>query len=180
MAIRRFAGGLILTLALSTALAADPPPTVVIGTPPQPAWQQLSAQQKLVLAPLVKDWDKMENLRKRKWLGIAERFPAMNSDQQARIQQRMREWASLTPEQRAKVRDTYKDFTQLPDEQKRVVREKWGAYSSLPPEERQRVRENNKSSRLLTPPAQPPVTEGATGDNSVSPLTSTSNPQSKP
>lgn len=168
MAIRRLAGGVILALALGVAeAAAEPPPTAVIGTPPQPAWQQLSPQQKTILAPLAKDWDKMENIRKRKWLGIVERYPAMTADQQSRMQERMREWATLTPEQRAKVRDTYKDFTQLPAEQKRVVREKWEAYSNLPSDEKQRLRETSKSSRLLAPsssadaPADPAAAETA-------------------
>lgn len=173
MAIRRLAGGVILTLALSIAnAAAEPPTTAVIGTPPQPSWQQLTPQQKATLAPLAKDWDKLENIRKRKWLGIAERYPGMSADQQARMQERMREWAALTPEQRSKVRDTYKDFTQLPAEQKRVVREKWEAYSNLPSDEKQRLRETSKSSRLLTPPAPPPAAaETTAADTSETPAT---------
>lgn len=170
MAIRRFTGGVILALALNiTHAVAEPPTTAVIGTPPQPAWQQLTPQQKTILAPLAKNWDKLENISKRKWLGIADRYPAMTGDQQARIQERMREWASLTPEQRSKVRDTYKDFTQLPAEQKRVVREKWEAYSNLPSDQKQRVRETSKSSRLLAPPAAPDTAGDTAGDATTPP-----------
>ena len=77
------------------------------------------------------------------------------------MQDRMREWANLTPEQRAKVRDTYKEFNQLPSEQKQTVKQKWEAYSNLPHEEKQRVRQEGKSSQLLTPPpvVEPPVVE---------------------
>jgi hypothetical protein len=153
MAKRRHIGGLILSLALAGPLAAQPPTTAVIGTPPQPGWSQLGAQQKTVLAPLAGEWDKMENIRRKKWLGIAERYPTMSQDEQRRMQERMREWAGLTPEQRAKARDIYKDFNQLPTEQKQAVKQKWEAYSNLPPEEKQRVRQEGKSSRLLTPPA---------------------------
>jgi len=110
---------LILALGLTAAIAAEPPTTAIIGTPPQPGWNQLSAQQKTVLAPLAKNWDGMENIRKKKWLGIAERYPAMNPNEQQRMQDRMREWASLSPSERNKVRDTYKDFNQLPSEQNR-------------------------------------------------------------
>jgi hypothetical protein len=159
MVKRRHIGGLILCFALAGPLAAEPPTTAVIGTPPQPGWSQLGTQQKAVLAPLAGEWDKMENIRRKKWLGIAERYPTMSQDEQRRMQERMREWASLTPEQRAKARDIYKDFNQLPTEQKQAVKQKWEAYSNLPPEERQRVRQEGKSSRLLTPPAAetPPV-----------------------
>ncbi len=147
---------MILALSLNFSIAAEPPTTAVIGTPPQPAWSQLGAQLKGILAPLSKDWDSMENIRKKKWLGIAERYPSMKPDEQQRMQDRMREWAALSPSERSKVRDTYKDFTQLPAEQKQVVKQKWEAYSNLPPEERQRIRETGKSSKLLAP--QPAAT----------------------
>lgn len=141
-------------MALAASVIAAPPTTAVIGTPPQPNWVQLSAPQILILAPLAKDWDKMENIRKKKWLGIAERYPAMSQSEQQRMQQRMREWATLTPEQRTKVRDTYKDFKQLPPDQKKLVRQKWEAYSHLPADEKQRLRETGKSTQLLATPAE--------------------------
>ena len=155
MAKRRYIGGVILCLALSTSIAAEPPTTAVIGTPPQAVWSQLNAQQKTILAPLAGEWDKMENIRRKKWLGIAERYPTMKPDEQRRIQDRMREWASLTPEQRAKVRNSYKEFNQLPSEQKQAVKQKWEAYSNLPPDEKQRVRQSGKSAQLLAPPPEP-------------------------
>ncbi len=164
MAIRRLVGGLILAASLNLSIAAEPPTTAIIGTPPQPGWGQLSQQQKNILAPLSKDWDSLENIRKKKWLGIADRFPAMKPDEQQRMQDRMREWASLSPAERAKVRDTYKDFKQLPAEQKQVVKQKWEAYSNLPAEEKQRLRETGKSSKLLAPP--PATTPENTGQPS--------------
>jgi hypothetical protein len=155
MVKRRLLGGIILCFSLTTVVAVEPPTSAIIGTPPQPGWIQLSAQQKDILAPLAKDWDGMENIRKKKWLGIADRYPNMKQDEQQRMQYRMREWANLTPEQRAKVRSSYKDFNQLPPEQKQVVKQKWNAYTNLPPEQQQRLRENSKSSKLLAPPTDP-------------------------
>ena len=152
MAKRRLLGGVILCFALTTVIAVEPPTTAIIGTPPQPGWSQLNPQQKQTLAPLSGDWDKMDNIRKKKWLGIADRYPGMKEAEQRRIQDRMREWADLTPEQRAKVRNSYKDFNQLPPEQKQLIKQKWDAYSNLPPEQQQRLREGGKSSKLLTPP----------------------------
>lgn len=151
MAKRRFIGGVILALALTAPVIAEPPTTVVIGTLPQPAWNTLNPVQKSILAPLAADWNSMENLPRKKWLGIAERYPTMKPDEQRRLQERMREWASLTPEQRSKVRGTYKDFNQLPPEQKAVVKQKWEAYSNLPSGEKQRIRESGKSGKLLQP-----------------------------
>ncbi|MCK6411881.1 MAG: DUF3106 domain-containing protein [Azonexus sp.] len=157
MVNRRFLGRLTLLLALSLPAQAQVPATAVIGTPPQPGWSQLTAPQKAVLAPLARDWDGLDNIQRRKWLGIVERYPGMKPEEQQRMQERMREWAALTPEQRAKVRGTYKDFKQLPVEQKQVVKQKWEAYTSLPSEERQKIRESGRSAKLLAPPPAPVV-----------------------
>lgn len=113
----------------------------------------MSTEQKIILAPLAKDWDQMENIRRKKWIGIAERFPKMSADEQKRVQQRMREWAALSPEQRAKVRDSYKEFNQLPAEKKQVLKQKWETYSNLPEEEKQRIKQGKPATTAETLPA---------------------------
>lgn len=110
----------------------------------------------------------MESVRKKKWLGIADRYPTMKASEQARMQDRMREWVRMTPDQRSKVRDSYKDFNQLPAEQKQTVKEKWKAYLSLSAEERQRLREAGKSAQLLAP--------APTTSEAISPATPTETP----
>ena len=166
MATRRLIAGLAISLALAGPLQADPPTTAILGTPPQPGWSLLSTQQKIILAPLAGDWDQMENIRRKKWLGIAERFPKMTGDEQARVQERMREWASLTPAQRAKVRDSYKEFNQLDTEKKLAVKKKWEAYSNLSEEEKIRVRQLRASPSTR---AQPEISKPA--DVSTAPVT---------
>lgn len=178
MATRRLIAGLAISLALAGPLQAQAPTTVIIGTPPQPGWSLLSTQQKIILAPLVGDWDQMENIRRKKWLGIAERFPKMTPEEQARVQERMREWVALTPAQRAKVRDSYKEFNQLDADKKLAVKKKWEAYSNLSEEEKVRARQpkappteaastistaNTTSTVTTTPDAttSPPSTETA-------------------
>lgn len=138
---KRLLGGIALCACLALNAQADTPTTTILGTPPQPAWSQLSSAQKATLAPLVNDWDKMENYRRKKWLGIADRYGKMSPDEQARVQQRMREWVAMTPQQREKVRDSYKEFRQLPPETKQTVKEKWETYSSLPEEEKARIKQ---------------------------------------
>ena len=89
MVKRRYLGGVILCLALiAPPVLADLPTTVLIGTLPQPAWSQLTTQQKIILAPLANEWEGMENVRKKKWLGIADRYPSMKPDEQLRTQER--------------------------------------------------------------------------------------------
>ena len=56
------------TLACSTSLLAAPPMTA-------PAWNDLTPEQQRTLAPLAKEWRDLPDERKRKWVGIADRFP---------------------------------------------------------------------------------------------------------
>lgn len=141
---RRFIAGLILGLSLSGAVYAQAPTTAVIGTPPQPGWSLLSTQQKIILAPLSKDWDEMENIRRKKWLGIAERFPKMTAEEQKKVQERMHDWASLTPAQRTKARDSFKEFSQLSPEKKLAAKQKWESYSNLSAEDKEKVKQTGK------------------------------------
>ena len=43
----------------------------------QPAWEELKPQQKEALAPLAQEWNGMDPAKKKKWLGIAQRYPHM-------------------------------------------------------------------------------------------------------
>jgi len=167
MAKRRFIAGLIACLALSGPLQASPPTTAILGTPPQPNWSLLSTQQKIILAPLAGEWDQMENIRRKKWLGIADRFSTMSPEEKARIQQRMHEWAALTPDKRAKIRDSYKEFSQLPPEKRLAVKQKWETYSGLPDEEKQRVRQSGKLEKSGSPDNRPSTTSQPTETSST-------------
>ncbi len=173
MAKKQLAGAIALWALVSAQAWADPPTTAVIGTPPQPSWSQLTVDQKVVLAPLGNEWDHMENIRRKKWLLIAERFNKMKPEEQRRVQDRMREWALMTPEQRAKVRDSYKEFAQLPPEQKQAVKEKWATYSSLPEEEKARVRQGAKPAVTPLPPAAEPPVAGPASPSATPPAAET-------
>lgn len=111
----------------------------------QPAWAELRIEQKQILAPLARDWDQLEAYRKKKWLGIAARYPGMNPQEQARVQRRMQDWARLTPEQRKHARDQYKTLQKAPPEKRETVKQKWEEYKELPEEERKRLAEAAKA-----------------------------------
>lgn len=129
--------GLIAALALVLGLACTPALAVLAGL----AWTDLSVAERQVLAPLEKDWSQFDEVRKRKWQGIARRYPTMTPDEQQRVQSRMRDWAALTPEQRAKAREQYRTMQQIPPEKRETLKQKWQEYESLPPEERQRIKD---------------------------------------
>jgi hypothetical protein len=101
-----------------------------------PAWAELSPQQQEVLKPLQQLWPEMEVNRKRKWLAIAKTFPSLNPQAQATAQERMREWAALTPAQRSQARLNFAQSQQLSPDQKLA---KWEAYQSLDDESKQNL-----------------------------------------
>ncbi|MQY51689.1 DUF3106 domain-containing protein [Rhodocyclus tenuis] len=127
-------------------------PSTIIATPPQPTWNELAFQQQSVLAPLASDWDKMENYRRKKWLGIAQRFATMTPAEQQRVQAQMYEWTKLTPQQRQAARLKYQTVNQLPPEKKQELKQQWEAYSSLPEDEKRRLQEQAAAAAAAATP----------------------------
>jgi hypothetical protein len=116
----------------------------------------------MVLAPLVGDWDDMDDARRRKWLGVAARFDTMSAEEQKRLQARMREWAKLTPEQRLKARQRYRELQAIPPDQREAVKQKWQEYESLSENEKRRLKEaaaakTGAKPGLITTPAPLPA-----------------------
>ena len=145
---------LILALLLTGAAFAEPPVDVApkvaakkpaAKPPAQPkakarlAWAELTAEQQKILAPLKTDWESIETERRRKWIGVAKRYPGMTPQGQERVQRRMQTWAKLTPEQRRQARETYKQMVKVPKSQRGKLREQWAEYQSLPPREREEI-----------------------------------------
>ncbi len=137
----------ILWLAAPLSHAAIAPPL------PQPSWKELSAEQQRVLAPLAGEWNQMEGFRRKKWLGIAQRYSSLTPDEQTRVQRRMTAWAKLTPDERKRARDQYKSLKTAPPEQKQAVKQKWEEYKELPESEKTRLKA--EAARKPTPRPAP-------------------------
>jgi hypothetical protein len=104
------------------------------------AWAELTADQQMILAPLKDSWAQIEPERRRKWIGIAKRYPTMDAKGQERVQRRMQRWAALTPQQRMQARENYKRMAKQRAEKKhQKLAERWAEYQSLPPHERDRL-----------------------------------------
>jgi hypothetical protein len=106
--------------------------TVEVG----PRWAELNQEQHQILHPLQNLWPTLEENRKRKWLAIAKNFPSLSPAAQAVAQERMREWAALTPAQRYQARLHFAQSQQLSAEEKIA---KWEAYQSLNDEEKNKL-----------------------------------------
>jgi hypothetical protein len=119
------------TAAKPVAKAAQAPKKV------RPTWAELAPQQQEVLAPLKPEWDKLDRDRRLKWIGIAKRYPAMQPEQQVRVQRRMDAWVKLTAEQRRQARENYKRIAKVPPERRGDLRQQWAEYQALTPQERE-------------------------------------------
>lgn len=134
---RAFLAVVSITLSLLLPLPAN---AVVSTLTQQPSWGELTSQQKQILAPLAGEWDKLEAWRRKKWIGIAQRYPAMKPEEQARVQRRMKDWVKLSPDERKAVREQYKGVRKASPEQKEVLKQKWQEYKELPEDEKNRLK----------------------------------------
>lgn len=98
-----------------------------------PGWAELTTSQRATLTPLEKDWAQLPASTRRKWVEVANRLPSMPAAQQQRVNERMQEWAKLSPAQRGEARFNFQLTQQLPGAEKQA---RWEAYQALTPEQR--------------------------------------------
>lgn len=169
--------GLGITASSSIAGTSTGTPQTPVGasalvpTLIQPNWDQLTPEQRSVLKPLANDWPAMENYRRKKWIGIAQRYSAMSVEEKLRVDQRMKDWANLTPEQRRQARANYKSLKQVPTDHKQDIKRKWEEYSQLPIEQREQLKAEAARKPSVKPLAplvqsmpQKPVTTPVAGE----------------
>jgi hypothetical protein len=137
-----------LILGLCFALSAS----AATADKKQPDWSQLTIEQQRILAPLVNDWNTLDERRRKKWLLLAKRYPQMKPEEQQRLQTQMQDWAKLTPEQRRIARENYKKLAKQPPEKREAVKQKW--------HEAQKQKQDPSKSALTAPPT-PPVDKAA-------------------
>jgi len=107
-------------------------------------------------------------MRKEKWLQMSTTFATMKPDEQARIHERMREWAEVTPAQRRTARETFIHAKKLDPEQKTA---QWEKYQQLPDEQKQKLAADAASKKPVA--ALPSVNNKA---KIIAPIKSTPKP----
>ena len=170
--LQRFAAACVGLAALVSlpASAADKAPAV---RPPATgiAWQSLNPAQQAVLAPLQREWPTIDASRKQKWIEVAAVFPTMPQAERERVQQRMAEWARLTPAERGQARLQFQQTRQISPEDRQA---QWDAYQALPEQTRlelaQRAKPNlaAKSAVPVSQANKTPMAAQVRKDNIVS------------
>jgi hypothetical protein len=105
-----------------------------------PAWSELTPVQQNILQPLATSWNGLSLGHKRKWLQMTKSYPTLSTEEQVKMQGRMKEWVALSPQQRtlarlnfAKTKELSKELTA---EEKKA---KWEAYQALSDEEKRKL-----------------------------------------
>jgi hypothetical protein len=115
----------------------------------KPLWKDLNPAQQHALEPLAGEWNKLEGLRKQKWLEIANRFSSMKPDEQQRVHERMRDWIRLTPDQRRQVRENFARAQKITPGQKSA---QWEQYQQLPEEQKKQLADKAPKKQVVNPP----------------------------
>ncbi|MBI3348986.1 MAG: DUF3106 domain-containing protein [Burkholderiales bacterium] len=138
-------------------VAAKPQPLAKPAVPTlaaPPAWAGLTPGQQALLAPLANDWNGISATQRSKWLSATPTLATLPAPELARVHDRMREWARLTPIERQNARIGFQVAKQVDAEQRQA---KWEAYQALTPEERQALNDKGTARRQAqaTPPVRP-------------------------
>ena len=98
-----------------------------------PKWQDLTPAQQLILKPLMSIWNSMDGTSKSKWIAITLNYATRSTAAQQRMQERMGEWATLTPAARERARLNFAETKKLAPTERTAD---WEAYQGLSAQER--------------------------------------------
>jgi hypothetical protein len=119
-------------VAASGAIGSAVKPVVEQGV----RWRDLKPSQQASLKPLEREWPTIGAQRKQKWVELSAGFAKRPPAEQARIQERMGEWARLTPQERGQARMNFQEAKQFDASDRRA---RWDAYQALTPAQRQQL-----------------------------------------
>ncbi len=150
------------SLPATKAAAQSAAPVVVAQAGSGPGWAELSPAQQNALRPLAGNWDNLPAGQKRKWLKMSDNLGSAAPTEQAKAQERMGQWQSLTPQQRAQARLNFAETREITDgltpEQRQA---QWQAYQLLSPEEKRKLAANARGlppgAALAPRPSQQPL-----------------------
>lgn len=111
------------------AQSASAPMPVSAG----PKWQDLTPAQQLILKPLTTIWNSLDSTSKSKWIAITVNYATRSAAEQHRMQERMGEWATLTPAARERARLNFAKTKKLAPTERAAD---WEAYQGLSAQER--------------------------------------------
>ena len=86
------------------------------------------SEERMILEQLAKYWDRMDPVKKQKWIGITNRYPNMTPLEQQRIQKDILDLDSLTPKQKKEAQKIYQQIKNMPLKKKLKIKKKWKKF----------------------------------------------------
>ncbi|MDP1956350.1 MAG: DUF3106 domain-containing protein [Polaromonas sp.] len=121
----------------ATAPAGKTPMTPSVGGP---GWTELSVAERDILQPLASSWNALTPGHKSKWRQMAKSYPSLPTEEQVKMQGRMKEWVTLSPQQRNQARLNFAKTKELSKELTAEEKQaKWQAYQALSDEEKRKL-----------------------------------------
>ena len=146
--------GLTLPAKAQTKTAISTPATDPNGA----AWTALTPAQQTALTPLMAAWPTLNSNQKNKWLALSNNYASLPAPEQSKLQERMSDWAKLSPQQRAQARLNFAENRALTNgltsEQRSA---QWQAYQLLSPQEKQALAAGSAKPSLGTAARQIPA-----------------------
>lgn len=141
-------------------------PAVPSLAAPPAIWAGLTAKQRDLLAPLERDWADINEPQRSKWLSATPTLATLPPAELARVHERMRDWARLSPTERINARIGFQVAKQVDAEQRQA---KWEAYQALPAEKRQELadKEVARRAKAVAPRTMPKPQAAAPKSNIV-------------
>lgn len=145
--------------AAAPAVSALPAKTVVAQAAySSPLWTELSPVEREILKPLASTWNTLSQNHKRKWLQMAKSYPALSTEEQVKMQGRMKAWVALSPQQRTQARLNFAKTKELSKELTAEEKQaKWQAYQALSDEEKRKLAAKAPPKPAGAAPAAKPV-----------------------
>lgn len=122
--------GPVAPLTAKAAAKALPLPPAIS---PAIAWNTLSADQKLALAPLESSWVQLSPGHQRKWIALSANHPQMTPDEKDKLQARMVQWSTLSPKEREQARLNFAHTKKIPTDGRAAT---WETYQALSDDEK--------------------------------------------
>lgn len=123
-----------------------------------PIWTELSPVEREILKPLASTWNTLSQTHKRKWLQMTKSYPALSTEEQVKMQGRMKAWVALSPQQRAQARLNFAKTKELSKELTAEEKQaKWQAYQALSAEEKRKLAAKAPPRPAGAAPAAKPV-----------------------
>ena len=157
----------MLAIAPANEVAAQAKQPAAASTPKHSGnWDDLSAVQQKILAPLEEDWSYLSKERRQKWIQVANLYPKMKRADQERLQSRMNEWSNLSQKDRRIARDNYLSSLRFPAEEKASA---WQAYQQLSPEDKKKLAAKEDNKKKPTAASSPTLQNRPTPAPTVTP-----------